>query len=278
MAADFDRRVTPARPDLAASWLKDKVDALDYAEGEAATVIASCASLRAEPSDDAPQNSELLFGETVAVYERADGWAWVQADNDRYVGYVHEDVLDDIPEADARVIVPAAPLLSAPDVKAPLNGLMPMGAQFTRGETVGDYIEFGEGGFVYAAHVAALDFREPDFVSVAERFLNAPYVWGGKSVSGIDCSGLVQVALQASGKESPRDTDMMEKGLGNPVALADVRRGDLIFWKGHVGVMLDSARLLHANAFHMMVAVEPLADAIARIETLAGPVTSIKRL
>jgi hypothetical protein len=278
MADSFDRRVTPARPDLAASWLRDKVDALDYAEGEAATVIASCASLRAEPSDDAPQDSELLFGETVAVYERADGWAWVQADNDRYVGYVHEDVLDDIPEADARIIVPAAPLLSAPDVKAPLNGLMPMGAQFTRGETVGDYVEFGEGGFVYAAHVAALDFRAPDFVAVAERFLNAPYVWGGKSVSGIDCSGLVQVALQAAGKECPRDTDMQAGGLGNPVALEAVTRGDLIFWKGHVGIMLDGIRLLHANAFHMMVAVEPLAEAIARIEPVAGPVTVIKRL
>jgi len=278
MADSFDKRVTPARTDLAASWLKGKVDALDYAEGEAATVIASCASLRAEPSDDAPQDSELLFGETVAIYERADGWAWVQADNDRYVGYVHEDVLDDIPEADARVIVPAAPLLSAPDVKAPLNGLMPMGAQFTRGERIGDYVEFGEGGFVYAAHVAALDFREPDFVSVAERFLNAPYVWGGKSASGIDCSGLIQVALQAAGKECPRDTDMQANGLGNLVALADAKRGDLVFWKGHVGVMLDGAHLLHANAFHMMVAVEPLVEAIARIEQIAGPVTSVRRL
>jgi hypothetical protein len=278
MADSFDKRITPARPDLAASWLRDRIDALDYAEGEAATVIASCASLRAEPSDDAPQDSELLFGETVAVYERADGWAWVQADKDRYVGYVHEDVLDDIPEADARVIVPAAPLLSAPDVKAPLNGLMPMGAQFTRGETMGDYVEFGEGGFVYAAHVAALDFRAPDFVAVAERFLNAPYVWGGKSVSGIDCSGLVQVALQAAGKECPRDTDMQAAGLGNPVALTDVTRGDLVFWKGHVGIMLDGTRLLHANAFHMMAAVEPLAEAIVRIETVAGPVTTIRRL
>jgi hypothetical protein len=278
MADSYDRRVTPARPDLAASWLKGQVDALDYVEGEAATIIASCASLRAEPSDDAPQDSELLFGETVAVYERADGWAWVQADNDRYVGYVHEDVLDDLPQADARVIVPAAPLLSAPDVKAPLNGLMPLGAQFTRGERIGDFVEFGEGGFLYAAHAAALDFREPDFVAVAERFLNAPYVWGGKTASGIDCSGLIQVALQAAARECPRDTDMMEKGLGNAVALADIKRGDLVFWKGHVGVMLDAHTLLHANAFHMLVAAEPLADAIARIEKIAGPVTSIKRL
>src|ERR1700744_6132042 len=124
MATNFDKRITPARPDLAASWLKGRVDALDYVEGEAATVIASCTALRAEPSDDAPQDSELLFGETVAVYERADGWAWVQADSDSYVGYVHEDALDDIPQADARIIVPSAPVLTRPDLKAPLQGLL----------------------------------------------------------------------------------------------------------------------------------------------------------
>src|ERR1700712_4861728 len=108
----MDKRITPAREDLAAAYLKDKVDALEFAEGEAATVIASCASLRAAPAIDAPQDSELLFGETVAVYEREDGWAWVQADNDRYVGYVHEDALDDMPEADAKVVALTAPVLT----------------------------------------------------------------------------------------------------------------------------------------------------------------------
>jgi cell wall-associated NlpC family hydrolase len=113
---------------------------------------------------------------------------------------------------------------------------------------------------------------------MAERFLGVPYVWGGKTAAGLDCSGLIQTALQATGKAAPRDTDMMEKALGDAVALSQPRRGDLVFWNGHMGVMLDQARLLHANAFHMEVAVEPLADAIPRIEKIVGPVTSVRRL
>jgi len=131
-------------------------------------------------------------------------------------------------------------------------------------------------GFVHRQHLAA----EPqkDFVAIAERFVGAPYVWGGKTVAGVDCSGLIQTALQATGKAAPRDTDMMEKSLGNAVSMSGTRRGDLIFWKGHMGVMLDESRLLHANAFHMTVAIEPLEEAVARIKTAAGPVTSVKRL
>jgi cell wall-associated NlpC family hydrolase len=108
--------------------------------------------------------------------------------------------------------------------------------------------------------------------------VGVPYVWGGKTAAGLDCSGLIQTALQAVGKAAPRDTDMMEKALGELTALSQVRRGDLVFWKGHMGVMLDESRLLHANAFHMTVAIEPLEDAVARIKTAAGPVTSVKRL
>ena len=135
-----------------------------------------------------------------------------------------------------------------------------------------------EGDYVNAARALSISAillpeTEKDFVAVAERFLGVPYVWGGKTAAGLDCSGLIQTALQAAGKAAPRDTDMMEKALGEGVAMARSRRGDLVFWKGHMGVMLDEKRLLHANAFHMMVAIEPLAEAIARIEAVAGPVT-----
>ena len=108
--------------------------------------------------------------------------------------------------------------------------------------------------------------------------MGVPYVWGGKTAAGLDCSGLIQTALQAAGISAPRDTDMMEKAIGLPLDRAEAQRGDLVFWKGHMGVMLDATHLLHANAFHMEVFAEPLDQAIARIEKSAGPVTSIKRL
>jgi len=153
--------------------------------------------------------------------------------------------------------------------------LLPMNAAVPVLDSSGDYVRIAEGGYLHQLHLAA---AEKDFVAVAEHFLGVPYVWGGKTAAGLDCSGLIQTALQAVGKAAPRDTDMMEKALGDAVSLSGLRRSDLVFWKGHMGVMLDETRLLHANAFHMAVAIEPLAEAIARIEKVAGPVTSIKRL
>ena len=163
-----------------------------------------------------------------------------------------------------------APVFSAADLKTPVRDLLPMNAVVPVLARDGDYVNIGP-GFVHQRHM--LPEVEKDFVAVAERFLGAPYVWGGKTVAGLDCSGLIQTALQAVGKAAPRDTDMMEKALGER-ALAEgemLQRGDLVFWKGHMGVMLDEKRLLHANALHMMVAIEPLADAIARIECGGRP-------
>jgi cell wall-associated NlpC family hydrolase len=133
-------------------------------------------------------------------------------------------------------------------------------------------------GFLPASHLAPLDQHETDFVSVAERFLGTPYLWGGKTNYGLDCSGLVQVALTACGTRCPRDSDMQERALGTSVNIKDVRRGDLVFWKGHVAIVRDEKTFLHANAFHMAVAVEPVAEAIARIAAAGSEVTSVKRL
>ena len=139
----------------------------------------------------------------------------------------------------------------------------------------GDYLQIGADAFVHQHHVGLLAEAQPDWVAVAEAFFGVPYVWGGKTFAGLDCSGLIQTALASAGTRCPRDTDMMERHFGDtPNAAPD--RGDLIFWKGHVGVMLDSERLLHANAFHMMVAIEKLSEAVPRIEKISGPITSIK--
>jgi len=270
-----DKRLTPARPDLAAAHLKGVVDAPRYAEGEKFSIGAGRASLRVRPSDDAAQDSELLFGEIFTVYDSAQGWAWGQAANDLYVGYLRQDALARPFETQARVSALMAPVFAAADLKTPVRDLLPLNAAVPVLAREGDYANVGP-GFVHRQHLVAE--AQKDFVAIAERFLGVPYVWGGKTAAGLDCSGLVQTALQAVGKAAPRDTDMMEKTLGDTIALSDVRRGDLVFWKGHMGVMLDETRLLHANAFHMAVTIEPLTEAVARIEKIAGPVTSIKRL
>jgi len=137
------------------------------------------------------------------------------------------------------------------------------------------------GAYVPALHLASLDFVEPDFVAVAERFLGVPYLWGGKTALGLDCSGLVQVALTATGRICPRDSDMQEQALGALVPHAEegaLQRGDLVFWKGHVAIVRDGATLIHANAFHMAVAIEPLGEAITRISEAGSEITSVRRI
>jgi cell wall-associated NlpC family hydrolase len=167
-------------------------------------------------------------------------------------------------------------VFSAADLKTPVRDLLPMNAAVPVLERDGDYVKIAESAWLHQRHLEPS--MEKDFVAIAERFLGAPYVWGGKTAAGLDCSGLIQTALQAVGKAAPRDTDMMERALGEEIEIYGAKRGDLIFWKGHMGVMLDETRLLHANAFHMAVAIEPLAEAMARIEKTAGPVSAVKRL
>lgn len=271
----LDKRINAFRPDLAAAKLKGVVEAPRFAEGEAASVAVGRAGLRAAPSFKAAQDSELLHGEAVTVYDRANGWAWVQAANDDYVGYVREEQLAAPFETHLQIAALMTPVFPAADIKAPVKDMLPMTAEADILTQLGDFILIAPDSWVHRHHVAMLDEVQPDFVAVAESFFGVPYVWGGKTFAGLDCSGLVQTALASAGIRSPRDTDMMERYF--PDSGPELERGDLVFWKGHVGIMLDGERLLHANAFHMMVALEPLADAAARIGKTAGPVTSIKR-
>ncbi len=272
----LDRRLHPFRPDLAAAHLKGKVEALRFVDGEAASIAVGRASLRSAPSFDAAQDSELLHGEQVSVYERKDGWAWVQAQGDSYVGYVREENLGAPFEPQLQITALMTPVFPKPDFKTPVRDMLPMTAEVGLLDRAGDFLQIAPDAFVHRHHVGLLAEAQSDWVAVAEAFFGVPYVWGGKTFAGLDCSGLVQTALAAAGIRSPRDTDMMERQFGDSPDITPFR-GDLIFWKGHVGIMLDEQRLLHANAFHMMVAIEDLAEAMARIATVAGPVTSMKR-
>jgi len=275
----FDPRVTPVRPDLAAKHLEGKVEAARFVAGEEREVIDAQAPLRERPAPDAPLMTEALLGERVTVYEfDHEGWAWGQLAGDGYVGFLPANAL--MPPRDApthKVIAPRTLAFPGPSIKLPPVAMPPLGSRIAVSREQ-DRFAVSPLGFIPLGHLAPLAQRETDFVAVAERFLGVPYLWGGKTNLGLDCSGLVQVALAASGVPCPRDSDMQEQSLGTTIDIARARRGDLVFWKGHVAIVCDGANLIHANAFHMAVAIEPIATALARITAAGSHVTSVKRI
>jgi len=277
---NFDPRITPARPDLAASHLRGKVKAGQYVDGTVQEVIIGIAPVRSGPSHGATQVTEALRGERVTIYESDDeGWAWGQLAADGYVGWLPAAALL-APTADATHKVTALRtfVFPGPSIKLPPMDALPLGAQVTVAGEQDSFAALASGGYVPKNHLAALNTHETDFVAVTERFVGTPYLWGGKSSLGIDCSGLVQVALNACGIPCPRDSDMQEAALGKPVSLAGLQAGDLIFWKGHVAIARGRNSMIHANAFHMAVTIEPVAEALARIGATGSQVTSVRRL
>ena len=280
----FDPRVTPARADLAAKELEGKVMAARYVDGRIYEVIEPQAPLRGEPAPDAPLVTEALKGERVTVYDmNAEGWAWGQFAADGYVGWLPSNALVP-PGAPPTHKVTALRTLAfpGPSIKLPPVEALPLGARLAVARFADRMAVTHAGAYVPAVHLAPIETYEVDFVAVAERFLGVPYLWGGKTALGLDCSGLVQVALTACGISCPRDSDMQEAALGTPVVAAadraNLQRGDLLFWKGHVAIARDGSSLLHANAFHMAVAIEPIAEAVARIRETGSEVTSVRRL
>lgn len=279
-APAFDRRLTPARPDLAAEHLRGRVEAARFVSGTARRVSAPVAPLRREPRPDLGFDTELLLGERFTVYEDdPEGWSWGQGE-DGYVGWLPSEALD-APGAPAthRVSVLRTFVYPGPDIKLPPEATLPFGARLAVRD-LGARFATVPGGAVWADHLAPLDARAPDFTAVAERFLGVPYLWGGKSAFGLDCSALVQTALGAAGIAAPRDTDMQERALGEAVDPAGpLRRGDLAFWRGHVGVLRDPDTLLHATGHTMTVLSEPFAEARARIRATTGAdLTGVRRI
>jgi len=281
----FDPRLTPARPDLAAKELEGKVTAARYVEGHVCEVIEPQAPLRSEPRPDAPLATEALKGERVTIYEtNEEGWAWGQLAADGYVGFLSANALA-APGAPPTHKVAALRTFAfpGPSIKLPPLEALPLGAQLAVARSAERMAVTSSGAYVPEPHLVPIGRYEPDFVAVAERFLGVPYLWGGKTALGLDCSGLVQVALMACGIACPRDSDMQEAALGVSVVttagdFSGLRRGDLVFWQGHVAIVRDHDTLIHANAFHMAVAIEPIAGAIARIRTTGGEVSGMRRI
>ena len=276
----LDPRIHPFRPELAAKRLQGKVEAERFVEGTRQQVIEPIAGVRRAPSHEARLDTQALLGESVMVYETTEeGWAWGQLENDGYVGWLSANALGLAGSAPThKVAVPRTLGFPGPDIKLPPVGGLPMGAMLTIVRQDERFAVTASGWHVPVVHLAPIKARQPDFVAVAETFLAAPYLWGGKTLLGLDCSGLVQVALQAAGIACPRDSDMQELALGKLSSLVDLRRGDLVFWKGHVAIARDTTTLIHANAHHMMVAIEPAKDVIARIKAAGSEITSVKRV
>jgi cell wall-associated NlpC family hydrolase len=278
-----DPRLTPARPDLAAKYLEGKVDAARFVDGELFEIVDGIAPMRREPFSGAMLDTQALKGERVTVYDRNDeGWAWGQLAGDGYVGWLPDLALYRPGAAPTHKVTALRTFaFPGPSIKLPPTDTLPLGARFALARDDGAFAVTADGQYIPKQHVGPIDRFESDYVAVAERFIGTPYLWGGKSSLGIDCSGLVQIALTACGTGCPRDSDMQEASLGRTLSATEagyLQRGDLMFWKGHVAIVRDATTIVHANAHAMATAIETTQQAIARIAAGGSEVTSVKRI
>lgn len=277
---DLDPRTTPARPDLAAAWLKGQVTATRFVDPTRRSIAASVVSLYRAPENPHSIETQLLFGEEVDVLEQGDTWAWVQSVIDGYVGYVRSETLGDASQpATHRVSNIGSFVFAEASYKDTPVHTLSYGSQLrVVGEKDG-MSQLASGGFIPSTHLAPLDFHSEEAVAEAFRFLGVPYLWGGRSHTGIDCSSLIQLVLQACNFKSPRDSDLQEKHLGKPIDRDDVQGGDLVFFRGHVGLMVDESTIIHANDRSMAVSIDDL-DEYCRWRAKNGktPVKMFKRI
>ncbi len=264
-----DPRLTPARPDLAAKYLEGKVEAARFVIGEEFEIADALAPLREAPFSEAMLLTQALMGERVTIYDRnGEGFAWGQLNSDGYVGWLPDRALGKpVATPTHKVTAIRTFAFPGPSIKLPPVDTLVMGATVTVIREDGTFAITRDGW--------------DDFVGVAEQFAGTPYLWGGKSSLGIDCSGLLQVSLNAAGTGCPRDSDMQQDSLGRTLGASEIKklqRGDLIFWKGHVAIVRSADTIVHANAHHMATTIENTSNAIARIRASGSEILAIKRL
>ena len=287
MSSDLDIRLHAYRPDLADSRLRDEVKSDNYVDGELRRVVSSISDMHSEPDSSTSMSSQILHGHDVRVYEDKNGWSYAQSESDGYVGYIRSDSLSsDLSLTPSHMVLsPHTYIYSDKDAKSPRILDCSIGSKLS----IDDFVEsngviFGEvsgGGYISGKHVFELTGGTPtDYVAIGERLLHIPYLWGGTSGFGIDCSGLIYLSHLVCGNSILRDTDMQESSLGKQLTDVDfstLQRGDYVFWQGHVGMMSSADTLLHSNMNSMSVSLESLSQAISRIEPLYGSPTCVRR-
>ncbi|MGM0560749.1 MAG: NlpC/P60 family protein [Pseudomonadota bacterium] len=279
---ELNPRLSAFRPDLADARLKGQVQAESYVDGQQATIRAALADLRRRPDDTAPLDSQLMQSEQVLVFERKEGWAWVQCQTDNYVGYLRENNLGPVLDTAAthRVSVLRTPLFTAPDIKSPVNDYLSLQTPLHIRESDGRFLLLETGGWVYARHAETIDSCSTDWTATALSFLGTPYLWGGRSSLGLDCSALVQLALAAAGVNIPRDSDQQEEDphLGERLAPSeDFQRGDLLYWPGHVAIALGPDSVVNATASPLQVVMESFHELDQRAQSDGGPLRLVRR-
>lgn len=280
----LDRRLHAWRPDLADARLEGRVEASRFVAGTPARVAVPVLDLMQAPRPDAGLDTQLLMGDEVTIFEEAEGWTWLQSRRDSYVGYASAAGLElAAPEPTHMLAVPRSFVYRDADMKSGATSSLSMGSRITAAGSAAtrgtDYLTLPSGEAVIAAHFRPVDKIDRDYVAIAEALERTPYLWGGTSAFGIDCSGLVQLAMRMCGRDVPRDTDMQAASVGMALGAGEtgLRRGDLVFWKGHVAILTDAETIIHANGHSMMVSREKLRDAIARIAYLYGEPIAYRR-
>jgi cell wall-associated NlpC family hydrolase len=284
VSARLDPRLYAYRDDLADATLQGRVQAAHYVDGQPYHVTAAIAPLHPKPSSTGDLDTQALYGEAVQVYDVADGWAWCQLSGDGYVGYMPLECLaGGAPTAPTHHVTSVETFVyREPRAGSPRLLALPFGAKIPLTAEADNYFELASGGFVGKPHAEPLGTTSVDYTQTALQFLRTPYLWGGKSVRGVDCSGLVQLSLSRAGVICPRDTDMQEMSLPGELEVTDgilgqLRRGDIVYWPGHVGIMIDDSHVVHASGALMCTGVEAISD-VAERSRKGGPVFSaVKR-